>query len=171
MNEEKDILGYVIVGLLLAWTGGFYLGEYTSSLQAKAVTSDTVTVVRHDTVFSERPVEIVRYVQKTRIDTLRTTDSVLVSVEVPIEFARFTDTIAKDDDTICYDAYVSGYRAKLDSIGFSYTRHERTITNTIVKKQKRWHWGITGGYFVGYDISHGKMSNGLGICAGGVFNF
>ena len=172
--EEKetrnDLLFPLILLVLLAWTSGFYIGELSEKQNTETVT-DTVTVVTHDTIHSLQPVEVVRYVYRTKVDTLRTTDSVLVAVEIPIETAQFTDTAVKNDDTICYNAFVSGYQPMLDSIHFSFTKHETTITNTIVQKPKRWHWGITGGYFVGYDISHGKMGNGLGVCLGMTYTF
>lgn len=172
--EEKetrnDLLFSLILLVLLAWTSGFYIGELSEKQNTETVT-DTVTVVTHDTIHSLQPVEVVRYVYRTKVDTLRTTDSVLVAVEIPIETAQFTDTAVKNDDTICYNAFVSGYQPMLDSIHFSYSKHETTITNTIVQKPKRWHWGITGGYFVGYDISHRQMSNGFGVCVGGTLSF
>jgi hypothetical protein len=169
-QKKNDILFSLILLVLLAWTSGFYIGELSETQHSKTIT-DTVTKVTHDTVRSLLPVEVVRYVYRTKIDTLRTTDSVLVAVEIPIETAQFTDTAVKNTDTICYNAFVSGYHPMLDSIHFSYTKHETTITNTIMQKPKRWHWGITGGYFVGYDISHRQISNGLGICVGGSYRF
>ncbi|MBR6266092.1 MAG: hypothetical protein IKR66_05830 [Bacteroidales bacterium] len=172
--EEKetrnDLLFPLILLVLLAWTSGFYIGELSETLHSETNT-DTVTVVTHDTVRSLQPVEVVRYVYRTKIDTLRTTDSVLVAVEIPIETAQFTDTAVNNTDTICYNAFVSGYQPMLDSIHFSFSKHETIITKTIVQKPKRWYWGITGGYFVGYDISHRQMGNGLGVCVGGGYRF
>ena len=153
-QKKNDILFSLILLVLLAWTSGFYIGELSEKQNTETVT-DTVTVVTHD----------------TKVDTLQTTDSVLVAVEIPIETAQFIDTAIQNADTICYNAFVSGYQPMLDSIHFSFTKHETTITNTIMQKPKRWHWGITGGYFVGYDISHRQISNGLGICVGGSYRF
>ena len=170
-TKEHDRMFALIVLLLFAWTSGFYIGDYSQKSKPKIVATDTITVVTHDTIHSLQPVEVVRYVYRTKVDTLRTTDSVLVAVELPIETAQFTDTAIQNADTICYNAFVSGYQPMLDSIHFSYSKHETTITNTIVQKPKRWHWGITGGYFVGYDISHRQMSNGFGVCVGGTLSF
>jgi hypothetical protein len=169
-RNTKRLAFPLILLVLLAWTSGFYIGELSEKQNTETVT-DTVTVVTDDTIHSLQPVEVVRYVYRTKVDTLRTTDSVLVAVEIPIETAQFTDTSIKNTDTICYNAFVSGYQPMLDSIHFSYSKHETTITNTIVQKPKRWHWGITGGYFVGYDISHRQMSNGLGVCLGMTYTF
>ena len=170
-TKEHDRMFALIVLLLFAWTSGFYIGDYSQKSKPKIVATDTITVVKHDTVLSVQPVEIVRYVHKTRIDTLRSIDSVMVAVEIPVESAQFADTAIRNTDTICYRAFVSGYKPMLDSIRFSYTTHENTITRTILQKPKRFHWGITGGYFVGYDISHQQMSNGLCVCIGGTLSF
>jgi hypothetical protein len=82
-QKKNDILFSLILLVLLAWTSGFYIGELSETQHSKTIT-DTVTKVTHDTVRSLQPVEVVRYVYRTKIDTLRTTDSVLVAVEIPI---------------------------------------------------------------------------------------
>ena len=59
-------------------------------------------------------------------------------VVVPI-----TQTVYEDST---YTAYVSGYRATLDSLIFRMPREITTITNTHYQKPKRWSVGIQVGY-------------------------
>ncbi|MCQ2607756.1 MAG: hypothetical protein MJ197_03615 [Bacteroidales bacterium] len=166
MKQDTDFPFSLIILMLCLWTGGFHLGKYTSSCTNEAVKLDTITVVMHDTVISVQPKETVRYVYRTKIDTLRTIDSIPIAVEIPIETAQFTDTLTNENDTISYNAFVSGYQPILDSLQVFYNKHEHTIIQTIPQKPKRWHWGITSGYFIGYDISHKQVANGLGVCVG-----
>lgn len=69
--EEKetrnDLLFSLILLVLLAWTSGFYIGELSEKQNTETVT-DTVTVVTHDTIHSLQPVEVVRYVYRTKVD-------------------------------------------------------------------------------------------------------
>ena len=61
-------------------------------------------------------------------------------VVVPI-----TQTVYEDST---YTAYVSGYRASLDSLIFRMPREVTTITNTHYQKPKQWSIGIQVGYGV-----------------------
>ena len=54
-----------------------------------------------------------------------------------------TQTVYEDST---YTAYVSGYRASLDSLIFRMPREVTTITNTHYQKPKRWSVGIQVGY-------------------------
>ena len=64
------------------------------------------------------------------------TDS--ATVQIPI-----TQTVYEDST---YTAYVSGYRASLDSLIFRMPREVTMITNTHYQKPKRWSVGIQVGY-------------------------
>jgi hypothetical protein len=89
-----------------------------------------------------------------------TTDS--AEVVVPI-----TQTVYEDST---YTAYVSGYRASLDSLIFRMPREVTTITNTHYQKPKRWSVGIQVGYgmtlkgtpqfapYVGIGVSYNLFS-------------
>lgn len=69
-----------------------------------------------------------------------------------------------------YTAYVSGYRASLDSLIFRMPREVTTITNTHYQKPKRWSIGIQVGYgmtlkgtpqfapYVGIGVSYNLFS-------------
>lgn len=83
-------------------------------------------------------------------------------VVVPI-----TQTVYEDST---YTAYVSGYRASLDSLIFRMPREITTITNTHYQKPKRWSIGIQVGYgmtlkgtpqfapYVGIGVSYNLFS-------------
>ena len=83
-------------------------------------------------------------------------------VVVPI-----TQTVYEDST---YTAYVSGYRASLDSLIFRMPREVTTITNAHYQKPKRWSIGIHAGYglqltptpklapYVGIGISYNLFS-------------
>lgn len=83
-------------------------------------------------------------------------------VVVPI-----TQTVYEDST---YTAYVSGYRASLDSLIFRMPREVTTITNTHYQKPKRWSVGIQVGYgmtlkgtpqfapYVGIGVSYNLFS-------------
>lgn len=84
------------------------------------------------------------------------------NVVVPI-----TQTVYEDST---YTAYVSGYRASLDSLIFRMPREVTTITNTHYHKPKRWSVGIQVGYgmtlkgtpqftpYVGVGVSYNLFS-------------
>lgn len=128
--------------------------RYSRSAAGVESLRDTVRETRVDTVVCEKPVArdsiVVRYVAK-RLPALHDTVGLLVAdntdstdVVVPIMQKRYADST--------YTAWVSGYCASLDSIHV-YPRHElMRITNTVVRKPKRWGLGIG----VGCGITPGK---------------
>ena len=76
-------------------------------------------------------------------------DSDSVSVVLPVTSKHYADS--------AYDAWVSGYMPRLDSIRV----YQRTITNTIHRKQPRLSVGIVGGY--GYGMSSRRFEPFIGI--------
>lgn len=117
--------------------------------------SDTVTVVRIDTVVIERPTPV-RIVEK-RTDTLtvyRTGDTVLVPV--PISQYQFRDSL--------YTLDVSGFHVSVDRLEVYPRTVYKTINTTTVRTEKdnrRWGLGIQAGY--GYNFDSKKMAPYLGI--------
>ena len=118
------------------------------------------TTTRTDTVFIDRPVEVVRW--RDRVEYLAVTDTIRVAdsvfVEVPIEVRQYADST--------YRAQVSGWHPRLDWIEV-YARTQ-TITSTIVKEAPRWSLGVTAGPGLLYD---GKLHAGVGIVAGVQYRF
>ena len=112
------------------------------------VVTDTLIVERWDTTFIDRVTEVVRYV--VRYDTLRTseivnvTDSALLkkldslNLTIPIEQAVYSDST----ENAQYTAYISGFRAALDSININCRNTETIITNTIEIKPRRFGVGL-----------------------------
>ena len=140
------------IGYEVGWSEGFAAGW------AAPHPADTAT--RTDTVFIDRPVEVVRWRDRVEYlavtDTIRVADSVFVAV--PIEVKQYADST--------YRAQVSGWHPSLDWIEV-YARTQ-TITSTIVKEAPRWSLGVTAGPGLLYD---GNLHSGVGFFAGVQFCF
>lgn len=149
-NEKKrDIrlqLLLVMIVALIAFCGGYDIEKDHFLDVGKMV--DTVIVERWDTAFIDRPTEIVRYI--TRYDTVRVFGNSEQPVEpqidiiddstaiIPIEQAVYSDST----ENARYTAYVSGFRAALDSIQIDCKNTERVITNTITREPRRLSFGL-----------------------------
>ena len=123
----------------------------------ETVTSDTI----RDTVTVREPLvrdsvlvrTIVRELPVVRTDTVRIASEVqrdTVSVEIPITQKVYSDSL--------YDAWVSGYEARLDSIRIK--RETVTVTKRV---PKRWGVGVqagvgTGGAYVGVGITYNILN-------------
>lgn len=121
----------------------------------EVVQSDTVTLVRVDTIVIEKPVPV-RVIEK-RTDTLtiyRNGDTVLVPV--PIRQYAFRDSL--------YALDVSGFNVSVDRLEiYPHTVYKTINTNTVrtEKDNRRWGIGIQAGY--GYDFNSKKLSPYIGI--------
>ena len=123
----------------------------------ETVTSDTI----RDTVTVREPLvrdsvlvrTIVRELPVVRTDTVRIASEVqrdTVSVEIPVTQKVYSDSL--------YDAWVSGYEARLDSIRIK--RETVTVTKRV---PKRWGMGVqagvgTGGAYVGVGITYNILN-------------
>lgn len=142
-KQHTDIrlhLLLTLVVLIIGLAGGYDLAKHHFREHTKLVT-DTVTVFVRDTLVVEKPTEVVRYI--VRHDTVR--DLVVITdsagqpqVAVPIEQAVYSDSTEKAS----YTAYVSGYRAALDSIQIDCRNTETVITNIIEKQPRRIGFGV-----------------------------
>lgn len=168
MEIDKKKLIAAIIGcvLCLSLIGciaiGFFIGKrvYDRPMDTD-IKRDTVTL--WDTIphYYPKPVEVEKVRTEYKWLTRVTTDTVTrwsvqhdsVLVEVPIESKHYH---AKE-----YDAYISGYDPRLDSI-FVYQRTEY-INTTITKAAKRKPWGIGffGGY--GYDFNSKTAAPMIGV--------
>lgn len=148
--DKEDTRLLLLVGLaiaLFAYLGGYKMAKNHFRENTKVVT-DTLIVERWDTTFIDRVTEVVRYV--VRYDTLRTseivnvTDSALLkkldslNLTIPIEQAVYSDST----ENAQYTAYISGFRAALDSININCRNTETVITNTIEIKPRRFGVGL-----------------------------
>lgn len=148
------LIAGVLLGLVMS--GGYRIRE-TDAPQVKTTTvtfRDTVT----DTVRIDRPVLVERL--RVRMDTVAlpvvSSDVAadFAEVEVPVESSVYSDST--------YRAWVSGFRARLDSIEvYPMTVTERTTVTQTVKVPKRWGLGVQAG--VGFTPQGKSPYIGVGV--------
>lgn len=120
---------------------------------------DTIVIEKWDTIIFEKPTEKIRYV--LRYDTIRDTSNTFVvdsnsaspTIVIPIERTVYKDSTKNAK----YEAFISGYKAALDSININCYQTTNIITNTI-ENQRRIGIGVQVG--VGYA---GKVTPYIGI--------
>lgn len=141
-KEDKRVyLYFAVFFAVAAFVFGYRLSS-THTEPTEIVRTDTLIVERWDTVTIEKPTEVVRYVQ--RYDTIRLTDEprIVITIDstaiIPIEQAVYQDST----ESAQYTAYVSGFRAALDSININCKNTETIITNTIEIKPRRFGVGL-----------------------------
>lgn len=152
MNKNLVI---AVLSLLLALSVTFQYHYHSNRNSVEnSLKTDTVTVIKIDTITIEKPVLKYKYITKVITDTLYNTDSILVPVRIPIERTIFQDST--------YRAVVSGYRASLDTIQV-YPIHTYTTITNMITKQKRFNIGVQAG--VGYGVFNKKpdIYVGLGV--------
>ena len=164
----KDVRFLLFVLLVLS-VASFIIGRFFVRDRQELVRTDTVTVVKiqevHDTLPQIKTEKVIKYITlKGKTDTLLMKDSVQGdSMVLPVVQRVYTD-----DST--YRAYVSGVRVgefpKMDSIAVRQKLIERTITNTIERKQ---HWRFGVGVNAGVSIITGKPDMTAGFFAGYTF--
>lgn len=143
-SKHSDTLERIVTLVLVAlcwWMIGYHKGCKNAT---EIVRSDTTCITIWDTLYVEKPVERTRYV--VRHDTIKTTELVVISdtltdsvkVVVPIEQIVYSDSTADAR----YTAYVSGYRAALDSLQIECASKQTIITNTEYIKPPRFGVGV-----------------------------
>lgn len=147
------IKNIIIVFLSLLLVASVYLQCRGNAIKPTVLErSDTVTVYKHDTITIYKPVPKYQYITQIKVDTLYSTDSVQVPVQVPIERKTYEDST--------YKAVISGYMAALDTIQVYPVHTSTTITNTIYKR-KRFNVGVQAG--VGWGVYSRKPDIFVGI--------
>lgn len=146
--DKEDTRLLLLIGLAIAffaYVGGYVLAKHHFGDTHELVRTDTLIVERWDTVRIIEPTEIVRYV--TRHDTIKLFDNseqlkpTIIddsTVVIPIESITYKDST----ENAQYTAYVSGFRAALDSININCRNTETIITNTIEIKPRRFGVGL-----------------------------
>lgn len=156
----KSVLSSIlcIVGVLLL----LRLCSRSPAVVKEVTKSDTVTVVRIDTVVIEKP-KPVKVVEKEPVfirvpvpgdTTLKSGDTVLVPV--PISQYQFRDSL--------YSLDVSGFNVSVDRLEVYPRTMYRTVNTTTVRTEKdnrRWGIGIQAGY--GYNFGTGKLVPYVGV--------
>ncbi len=114
--------------------------------------TDTITIIRTDTIRIIEPKPVIQYVDRIVRDTLYSIDSIPVLVDIPIETKVYQDSL--------YRAIVSGYKASLDSI-FIKNRNQIQYINKITYKTKK--WNISPSVGVGYGAFNKKIDMYVGF--------
>ena len=139
MNSMK----WFVVGLWLTITAVLCIISYNSGASTAVVLTDTIEVVRWDTIVRTQPVVVeqkalgLKAYRVKLLGRIEPTDSLFdsVDVELPIEQKVYGDST--------YKAWVSGFDARLDSIKFY--QPTKYITITTKQKLSRWNVGLQGG--------------------------
>ena len=150
MNKNLVI---AVLSLLLALSLVFqYLYHSNRKSKENSLKTDTITITKIDTVTIITPVIQYRYITQVITDTLYSTDSIKVPVQIPIESKTYQDST--------YRAVISGYRTNLDTIQV-YPIHTYTTITNMITKQKRFNIGVQAG--VGYGCFNKKPDVYLGF--------
>ena len=151
----------VVVGLLLGLVGGYDLGR--RCVKEGVTVCDTLT--RVDTVMVERPVVrdsvVTRYVRvmasRAKMDSVAADTVVMpamgdsVAVELAIEHKHYAGEQ--------YEAWVSGYMARLDSV--RVMERTATVRERVYVNGSRWGVGVTAGW--GYGLGSGRCDVWVGV--------
>lgn len=145
-NFTLYIILLIIIGVLL------YLLMRKNNNKADLnpiIHTDTIIINKTDTIKVLKP----EYIKETRIilDTVYIKDTLVVTVPITQKYYRGED----------YEAYVSGYKPKLDSIRVFKHTEVVTITNTEKVYIKPNKWGI--GAQIGYGWNGIKFAPYIGI--------
>lgn len=161
-KETEKLFGFValcLLFLLILWMAHTRIKNLQKELDAyKNAPADTVVVTHIDTIFSEKPVPVYKYISRTEFveipsDSVRI-DTVKELVFLPREYLVYKDST--------YRAVVSGIEPRLDSIEIYRPTITNTITKTVVQKKKtRWGIGLQAGY--GFDGKKLRPYVGAGV--------
>lgn len=127
MNKVLNFIYIIVIVVLVALL-------FSSKRQIKVV-ENRVTDTTYQTVVDTITSYVPKYIVKKTIDTIYLPSSEKSEVAIPIEQRYYREEGV-------YDAWVSGYNTRLDSIK-TYPRVEyRTITNNVTKEilVKKWNF-------------------------------
>lgn len=144
-NTMKNILFAILLIISAAFITAWWPSPKTSLPGPQPL-----VLCRTETVRIAQPIIRTRRITDTVIDTLMSISLESIAVQVPIEQSVYTD-----DST--YTAYVSGFRARLDSIAL-VKRESIPFTPTPAKN---FHWGI--GVQAGYGLTPAGFQPYLGV--------
>lgn len=116
----KTYVPYIVIAVLLVSL--FVSLTNRKEVASEKNTSDTVYIVKLDTVKDKFPI----FLTDTVIDTFYIEKSENGYTPIEISQKYYKDSL--------YEAWVSGFRAKLDSINIFSKTTEKVITNTVTKE-------------------------------------
>lgn len=142
---------------------GFVFGrKHALKLVSAATKTDSVVVIRRDTIRLEKPVFVTKYVDRVQLvkvtDTLRLKDTLYVAMEREVKGYEGED----------YKAQVSGIEPCLDWVEV----FPKTITiqqQVPVPSPQRWKrigWGVSAGPGVFWQPGMDNVTPGVGIVVG-----
>jgi hypothetical protein len=123
----------VLVGAL------FYSLRYRNEVKiVERHTTDTLIIVKHDTIVKYKP----KYIKERVVDSVKV---YVKDLDKPISFPRTQRYFSEPN---LYDLWVSGYDPQIDSLKFYPKIEYRTITNTNTKEvyPQRWKLYLGGGF-------------------------
>ena len=160
LSVDKNFmkLVYIVIAIAFSISIGLNVWYMTRSKNYSVVERVVIKEVRdtiHDTIPQikyERVVSVKRDTLKF-VDTIPG-DTVHIIAEIPIKQTEYSD-----DST--YRAWISGYKANLDSIDIY--RKNIYIEKEIIKEKKKKKFAIGPTVGVGYDIKNNNLSPTFGI--------
>ena len=147
----KTILGFALLMVMffvVARCGWVNRNTGNPDTIVRSITSDTVLLVKRDTVFIEKPI----YVERTTIDTVYIENG-NGKLSLPVEKLRYSE------DGI-FDIWVSGIKASLDSVRFYAPTVERTVTRTVTVERKP-SWACVP--YMGFKAFEGTVNPNIGL--------
>lgn len=161
-KELEDLLkvfALIAVFLFIIGVALFRIRGLEKDIDAlKNAPADTVVVTQIDTILSEKPVPVYKYISKTEFVEIKA-DSVRIDTVKELVFLPREYMVYKDST---YRAVVSGVQPRLDSIEVYRNTQVQTITKTIsVPDRKRWGLGIQAG--AGWNGRKVQPYVGLGV--------
>lgn len=107
----------------------------------------TETAVESDTVWVRDTVTVrdvrTAYVDRRTVDTMLVTVHDTVTVQLPRESVHYRDSL--------FEAWVSGYRPRLDSVSVYPQTRCVTVTVRETAKDRRWGIGVQAGFGASMD--------------------
>lgn len=153
-----------IIGLFLCLWLGYFVGKRYNNPTQETTTKTIVrtdTIIKRDTLYKEiiKPTYITEEV--IRRDTIK------ADTTIEIKQREYLTIINNDSITGDIRAVVSGYEPSLDTLQYSFSIPERTIT--IYKesiKVKKQHFNFSVGVGLGYGVIHKKADVFVGGMVG-----
>lgn len=161
-KELEDLLkmfALVAVFLFIIGVALFRIRGLEKEIDAlKNAPTDTITIIKTDTLRIAEPVPVYKYIKEkeyvTITDSLLVYDTITKVIELPREYLVYKDT--------SYRAVVSGVQPRLDSMEVYSKTITETITKTIqVPDKKRWGFGVN--VSAGYDGKKVRPFVGVGV--------
>lgn len=147
---KNTIYGILIFGIALFL--GYGLSKIGRKEQVRTITTtDTLILVRYDTIRTERPKPT--YIHTTDTLYIRDTITQTIVASLPIETKLYEDSL--------YRAQISGIRPKLEFIEVFPRTEYKYIYRTEKVAQNARKWGI--GVQAGYGVYKGGLSPYIGV--------